>query len=108
MYRSHGASSHEQKGRLIMDGKSLSKMIREKKKQGMHSNYKQDMDYAGQDAVDPNVAWDEKQAMEVNNALGDPDHEPASASEMGENESSQDTGSLKKSSARIKKYMESI
>ena len=48
-----------------MDGKSLSKMIREKKKGAL----RQDMDYAGQDAVDPNEAWDAKQAAEVNAAL---------------------------------------
>ncbi len=92
----------------MLDGKSLSKMIREKKKQGMHSDYRQDMDYAGQDAVDPNVAWDEKQAMEVNDAMGAPDHEPASPSEMGENESSQDKEQLKKAMARIAKYIESL
>ncbi len=92
----------------MIDGKSLSKMIREKKKQGMHSDYKQDMDYAGQDAVDPNVAWDEQKALEVNEATGDMDHEPASASEMGENESSQDKEQLKKSMARIAKYIESL
>jgi len=79
-------------------------MIREKKKGAL----RQDMDYAGQDAVDPNEAWDAKQAAEVNAALGEPDAEPASASEMGENESSQDTASLKKSSARIAKYLESL
>lgn len=91
-----------------MDGKSLSAMIRKKKKEGMHADYRQDMDYAGQDAVDPNVAWDEKQAMEVNDAMGEPDHEPASASEMGENESSQDKMQLKKAMARIAKYIESL
>lgn len=91
-----------------MDGKSLSAMIRKKKKEGMHSDYRADMDYAGQDAVDPNVAWDEKQAMEVNDAMGEPDHEPASASEMGENESSQDKAQLKKAMNRIAKYIESL
>jgi hypothetical protein len=87
-----------------MDGKSLSKMIREKKK----GSLRPDMDYAGQEAVDPNTAWDEKQASEVNDVLDDPDHEPASASEMGENESSQDESSRKKISARIAKYLESL
>ena len=83
-------------------------MIRKKKKQGMHSDYRQDMDYAGQDAVDPNVAWDDKQAMEVNEAMGEPDHEPASPAEMGENESSQDKMQLKKAMARIARYIESL
>lgn len=88
----------------MMDGKALSAMIR-KKKQG---KLKPDMDYAGQDAVDPNVAWDEKMGSEVNEALDEPDHEPASEHEMGEEESSQDLPSLKKSVARISKYFESL
>jgi hypothetical protein len=91
-----------------MDGKSLSKMIREKKKQNGGADLRQDMDYAGQDAVDPNVAWDDKQASEVNDVLGDPDHEPASKAEMGENESSQDLDARKKISARLKKYMDAM
>jgi hypothetical protein len=92
----------------MIDGKSLSAQIRKKKKEGMHSDYRQDMDYAGQDAVDPNTAWDDKQDLEVNEVLGDPDHEPASSAEMGENESSQEESARKKISARIKKYMESL
>ena len=91
-----------------MDGKALSAMIRKKKKEGMHSDYKQDMDYAGQDAVDPNAAWDDKQASEVNEVLGNPDHEPASEAEMGENESSQEESARKKISARLKKYMDAM
>jgi hypothetical protein len=91
-----------------MDGKALSKAIRDRKKQNPQSDLRQDMDYAGQDAVDPNVAWDLKQATEINEATGDEDHEPATASEMGENESSQDTDQLKRSSARIKKYLDSL
>ena len=83
---------------------SLSAAIRKRKK----DHLKPDMDYAGQDAVDPNVAWDEKQNTEVNDALDDPDHEPASAAEMGENESSQDRGQLKKSVSRVRKYFESL
>jgi hypothetical protein len=93
---------------MSFDGKSLSKMIREKKKQGEHSDYRADMDYAGQDAVDPNTAWDEKQNMEVNEALDNPDHEPASPAEMGENESSQDKAMLKKTMERINKYFDSM
>ena len=88
----------------MIDGKSLSEMIRKKKKGAL----RQDMDYAGQEAVDPNEAWDSKQASEVNDVLDDPDHEPASASMMGENESSQDLESRKKISARIRKYMEAM
>jgi len=91
-----------------MDGKALSAAIRKKKKEGMHADYRQDMDYAGQDAVDPNVAWDEKQNMEVSDVLGEPDHEPASASEMGENESSQEESKRKMVSARMKKYMDNM
>jgi hypothetical protein len=87
-----------------MDGKSLSKMIREKKK----GSLRQDMDYAGQDAVDPNEAWDSKQASEVNDVLDDPDHEPASKAEMGENESSQSLEAREKISARLKKYMDAM
>ena len=92
----------------MLDGKSLSSMIRKKKKETGQADLRQDMDYAGQDAVDPNVAWDEKKALEVNEVTGDDDHEPASAAEMGENESSQDTAQLKKSMARIARYIESL
>lgn len=91
-----------------MDGKSLSKMIREKKKKEGSADLRQDMDYAGQNAVDPNVALDAQKAMEVNEALDEPDHEPASPEEMGEDESSQDKAQLKKSMARIAKYIESL
>lgn len=88
----------------MMDGKSLSAAIRKRKKDSL----KPDMDYAGQDAVDPNVAWDEKMATEINDDLGEPDHEPATDAEMGEHESSQDVAQLKKSVARISKYFESL
>lgn len=87
-----------------MDGKSLSAMIRKNKK----NKLRPDMDDAGQEAVDPNEAWDDKMASEINDDLGDPDHEPASASEMGENESSQDVAALKKSVARIQKYFDAL
>ncbi len=87
-----------------MDGKALSKALREKKK----NRLRPDWDVAGQEAVDPNEAWDEKQAMEVNDALGDPDHAPASPAEMGENESSQDKRQLKKAMARINKYFDAM
>ena len=80
--------------------KELSKQIREKKK----SSLRQDMDYAGQDAVDPNAAWDADQGAKVNHTLEEPDHEPASAEEMGENDSSQEKKSLKRAMGIINKY----
>lgn len=86
----------------------LSAMIRKKKKQQGQANLRPDMDYAGQNAVDPNEAWDDKMAMEVNETLGEPDHEPASDAEMGENESSQDKMELKKSVARIRRYFDEM
>lgn len=88
----------------MMDGKALSAAIRKRKMDKLRP----DMDDAGQDAVDPNVAWDEKMNTDVNETLDDPDHEAASKSEMGENESSQDVKQLKKSVARIAKYFESL
>lgn len=86
----------------------LSASIRKRKKQEGQANLRADMDYAGQDAVDPNTAWDQKMATEVNETLGDPDHEPASEAEMGENESSQEKMSLKKSVARIRRYFDEM
>lgn len=88
----------------MFDSKALSMAIRKRKKDSL----KPDMDYAGQDAVDPNTAWDEKMNTDVNETLDDPDHEPASEMEMGEGESSQDIVQLKKSVARIHKYFESL
>jgi hypothetical protein len=82
----------------------ISKQIRMKKK----GKLRPDMDDAGQEAVDPNAAWDAKQNAEVNAVLGDPDHEPASASMMGEGESSQDEGVRKRISARINKYFDTM
>lgn len=92
----------------MLDGKKLSEMIRKKKREQGGADLRQDMDYAGQDAVDPNVAWDDQKAMEVNEATGDEDHSPATDAEMGENESSQDVAQLKKSMARIARYIESL
>jgi hypothetical protein len=83
---------------------SLSKMIRDKKK----NKLKPDLDDAGQESVDPNEAWDMKQADEVNEATGDEDHEPASAKEMGEDDSSQSKKSLKRASSITKKYFDSL
>jgi hypothetical protein len=86
----------------MMDGKSMSRMIRDQKK----NKLRPDLDSAGQIAVDPNEAWDDKMASEINEDLGEPDHEPASDAEMGENESSQDVAQLKKAMARINKYFD--
>ena len=91
-----------------MDGKALSAMIRKRKKQEGEADLAPDMDYAGQEAVDPNDAWDDKLDLEVNTALDEPDHEPATESEMGENESSQDESSLSRSMARIERYLEEL
>jgi hypothetical protein len=88
----------------MLDGKELSKLIRMKKKDSLRP----EMDYAGQEAVDPSAAWDAKMDSEVNVTLDDPDHEPASDSEMGEGESSQDIAQLKRSMARINKYFQSL
>jgi hypothetical protein len=88
----------------MMDGAGISKAIRMKKK----NQLRPDMDYAGQDAVDPNEALDIEKNQEVSDALGEPDHEPASPAEMGENESSQDIAQLKKSVARLEKYFDSL
>ena len=93
---------------MMEDGKSLSAMIRRKKKQAGESDLRPDLDSAGQTGVDPVEAWDDKMASEVNETLGDPDHEPASEREMGEHESSQDKEQLKRSMARIAKYIDSL
>lgn len=92
----------------MIDGAALSKYIREKKKRSGQADLKPDMDSAGQEAVDPNVAWDEQKAMEVDEVLGDEPEGSASDAEMGENESSQDKSKLKKAMARINSYMDSI
>lgn len=87
-----------------MDGKSLSAAIRKMKKDKLRP----DMDDAGQEAVDPNAAWDAQQNSEVSDTLGEPDHAPATDAEMGENESSQDVAKLKSAMARIARYIESL
>jgi hypothetical protein len=81
----------------------LSESIRDKKKQ----RFRPALDSAGH-LPDPNEAWDKHQNDEVSKTLGDPDHEPASPTEMGEHESSQDKVYLKKSIERIKKYLDSM
>jgi len=95
----------------MFDNKSISKAIRDKKK----GSLRQDMDYAGQDAVDPNEALDVEKNAEVSDVLDEnshsnhnQDHAPISDDAMGENESSQDEGKRKKISARINKYFESL
>lgn len=92
----------------MFDDMEISRQIRKRKKQEGQSNLRADMDYAGQNAVDPNTAWDEKMASDVNETLGDPDHEPASPREMGEDESSQDRAELKSSVARIRRYFDEM
>lgn len=88
----------------MMDGKTLSAMIRKRKK----NKLRPDMDYAGQEAADPNLAWDEKMDSEVNETLGDPDHEPASPRAMGEDDDSQSLEKRKRISARLARYFDSL
>lgn len=88
----------------MLDGKSLSAAIRAKKKNLL----KPDMDSAGQEALDPNTIDEIKQNMRVSDILGEPDHAPASPSQMGEDESSQDEGKRKKISARIASYFKGL
>jgi len=88
----------------MFEAKALSAAIRKRKRESLRP----DMDYAGQEAVDPNVAFEEKQDVEVNQALGEPDHESPTDTEMGEDESSQDVEQLKKSIVRIKKYFDAL
>ena len=88
----------------MLDGKALSAAIR-KRKMG---SLKPDMDYAGQEAVDPNTALDEKMNTEISEILDEPDHEPATKEEMGEHESSQEILSLKRAMAKISKYFEHL
>jgi len=92
----------------MFDGKTLSKMIRAKKKEEGGADLRPDMDYAGQLAVDPNEAWDDKMAKEVDETLGEPEEGEASPEEMGEHESSQDIHQLKKAMARINKYFDAM
>lgn len=86
------------------DAKSLSAMIRKKKK----GSLRPDMDSAGQEGVDPVVALDTEKASQVNDAMMEPDHEPASPSEMGEGESSQSIKSLKRAMRVISQYLDSM
>ncbi len=88
----------------MINAKEVSSMIRKNK----GNKLRPDMDYAGQEAVDPNEAWDDKMASEVNETLDNPDHEPATDKEMGEDESSQDKAMLKKTMERINKYFDTL
>jgi uncharacterized protein (DUF1501 family) len=93
----------------MFNPKGMSAAIRMKKK----ARLAPDMDYAGQDALQPTTADEIKQNLEVSNALEDAgvegmDHEPASPKEMGEGDSTQDVKDLKKISARIAKYFDSL
>jgi hypothetical protein len=84
-----------------MDGKELSKMIRDRKKGRMVA----DLDDAGPEGLPPEKALSAELNAKVNEVTSSPDHEPASATEMGEGESSQEKGPLKKSMARISAYL---
>lgn len=92
----------------MFDDMELSRSIRKKKKNEGQARLRPDMDYAGQDAVDPNEAWDAKMNDEANETMGTPDHEPASEHEMGEDESSQDKAELKASVHRIRRYFDEM
>ena len=88
----------------MIDSKTLSAAIRKRKRDSLRP----DWDVAGQEAVDPNVAWDEKMNTDVNQALHEPDHEPASPEEMGEGDSSQKKATLAKIRSRINSYFDEM
>lgn len=85
----------------MFEAREISRAIRAKKNK---TRLRPDLDSAGQDSLDPNEAWDAKQDGEVNEVLGDPDHEPATDAEMGENDSSQDVRALKRAMAIVNSY----
>lgn len=92
-----------------MNAKGMSAAIRMKKKNLLRP----DMDYAGQDGLQPTTADEIEQNLRISETMEDAgvegmDHEPASPEAMGEGESSQDVKQLKKSIARIAKYFESL
>lgn len=84
----------------MMDAKAISKAIRMKRKNLL----KPDMDYAGQEALDPCATDEIKQNAEISATLDAPDHEKPSDEAMGEGSSSQDESKRKKISARIASY----
>lgn len=88
----------------MFEAAQLSKLIRDKKKKALRA----DMDDAGQDTVAPETAWQAKMDADVNATLDNPDHEPASADEMGENDSSQDQKSLKRAMGIINKFFSTM
>ena len=93
----------------MFDAKGLSKAIRDKKK----NKLKPDMDYAGQEAIDPDTADEIEQNLRISHTMEEAgvegaDHAPISGKAMGEDDDSQDTPTRKKISARIAKYMDSL
>lgn len=84
----------------MFEARELSKLIRDKKKRALRA----DLDDAGQDTVAPETAWQAKMDADVNTTLDDPDHEPATESEMGGDGTSQDTKSLKRAMSLINSY----
>lgn len=88
----------------MMDAKAISKAIRMKRKNLL----KPDMDYAGQEALDPCATDEIEQNARVSATLDAPDHENPSMAEMGEDSSSQDEMKRKKISARIGSYFKSL
>lgn len=88
----------------MFSGKMLSNAIRKRQKDLLRP----DMDYAGQEALQPTTVDEIKQNERVSEILDDPDHEPATDDEMGENESSQDKAALKRAMARIAQYIDSL
>lgn len=88
----------------MLDSKAISKAIRMKRKNLLRP----DMDYAGQEALDPCATDEIEQNARISATLGAPDHEPASAEEMGDGSSSQDEAKRKKISARIGAYFKSL
>ena len=88
----------------MINAKALSKAIRDKKKNLLRP----DMDYAGQEALDPTAADDIEQNERVSETLGMPDHEKPSDAAMGEGSSSQDEAARKKISKRIASYFDGL
>jgi len=87
-----------------MDSKEISKAIRMRKK----SLLRPDMDYAGQEALDPNALDDIVQNERVSKILDSPDHPKPSEEMMGEGESTQSLKDRKKISARIASYFKTL
>jgi hypothetical protein len=93
----------------MIDAAALSAAIRKKKKNLL----KPDMDYAGQEALNPTTTDEVEQNLRVGQALEEAgtegyDHPHVSDEEMGEDENSQDIKVLKRISARIASYFDSL